>query len=66
MLVATDCAIHHTPSSRSTEVQLLSIDAIDKTVEDRFVSLEPGSEQVAYQMFAPDGTPQPDLAWSAE
>jgi mannose-6-phosphate isomerase-like protein (cupin superfamily) len=37
------------------EVQMLAIDAIDKTIEDTFVSHEDGSDRLTFESFAPDG-----------
>jgi mannose-6-phosphate isomerase-like protein (cupin superfamily) len=38
------------------EVQLLAIDAVDKTAADTFRSYEAGSDIVNFELFAPDGT----------
>jgi len=37
------------------EVQMLAIDAIDKTVEDTFVSHEDGSDRLTFESFRQDG-----------
>jgi mannose-6-phosphate isomerase-like protein (cupin superfamily) len=38
------------------EVQLLAIDGIDKTADDTFTSYEAGSDVLAFELFAPDGS----------
>jgi mannose-6-phosphate isomerase-like protein (cupin superfamily) len=39
------------------EVQMIAIDAIDKTMKDTFVAHEPHADAVNYELFAADGTP---------
>jgi mannose-6-phosphate isomerase-like protein (cupin superfamily) len=38
------------------EVQLLAVDAIDRTVAETFTSYEAGSDVVNFELFTPDGT----------